>query len=104
MSAGVRVAPAQLRVVSTGWDAQLGELYAAPPGLAAPVVAWPSMLSCAGLSGAAQAVTARLHTRITATAAGTRAAAGGYESMDSQAAGEVKTAITTISGTDRRTT
>jgi len=76
------------------------ELHAAPPSLQPPAP-WPTMLASAAVTGAAQAATADLHTRITGTAAATQLAAASYNASDADAAdaiNDVISAVTTAVG------
>jgi hypothetical protein len=96
----VRVNAEELREASSGWDAEVFELHAAPPSLQPPSP-WPTMLASAAVTGAAQAATAGLHTDITTTAGATQVAATGYEVADSDAADTLKNVVTAISGAIR---
>jgi hypothetical protein len=97
---GVRVNPEQLRAASSGWDAEVFELHAAPPSPQQPSP-WPTMLVSAAVTGVAQAATAELHTQITTTAGATQVAATGYEVADSDAADALKNVGATVSGITR---
>jgi hypothetical protein len=60
------------------------------------------MIAAAAVTGAGQAATADLHSRITGTAGATQVAATGYEVGDSDAADMIKDVITTVTDSVRR--
>ncbi|WP_232070375.1 hypothetical protein [Mycobacterium noviomagense] len=99
----MHVIPDELRGVGAGWHMEAFELHAAPPSLD-PAGGWPTMIAAAGVTGAAQAATADLHTRITTTAGATQVAATVYQAADSDAADTVKEVITTVTDTVRKNT
>ncbi|WP_245850184.1 type VII secretion target [Mycobacterium angelicum] len=94
MTDKLRVDPGDLRVAGTAWDTESFGLHAAPPSVDTSG-GWPTMFGVAGVTGAAQACTAALHTQITATAAATQIAATGYQATDSDAAHTLKNVVTT---------
>ncbi|MDI3314559.1 MAG: hypothetical protein QJR12_09895 [Mycobacterium sp.] len=98
-----RVIPDELRTAGAGWNAQVFELHAAPPQLELPSP-WPTMLASAAVTGAAQAATADLHTRISTTAGATQVAATGYDANEADAVGVIKNVIATIPDAIREST
>lgn len=98
----LRVNPDDLRGASTGWNAEVFDLHAAPPSLD-PAGGWPTMLASAAVTGAAQAATADLHTRIAATAGATQVSATRYDANEADAANAIKNVISTVTSAVRNT-
>jgi len=92
----LRATPDELRGASTGWNAEVFDLHAAPPSLEPSSSPWPTMLATAAVTGAAQAATADLHTRITGTAGATQVAAAGYDASESDAVDAIQEVISDI--------
>jgi hypothetical protein len=101
MGENLHVRPEELRAASADWHMQASELHAVPPSLD-PAGPWPTMIAAAAVTGAGQAATADLHSRITGTAGATQVAATGYEVGDSDAADMIKDVITTVTDSVRR--
>lgn len=98
-----RVIPDELRAASIGWSAEVFDLHAVPPSLESPEP-WPTMLASAAVTGAAQAATADLHTRITGTAGATDLAAAGYDASEADAVDAVKKVISAVTNAVRENT
>lgn len=92
----LRATPDELRGASTGWSAEAFDLHAAPPSVEPSSFPWPTMLASAAVTGAAQAATADLHTRITGTAGATQVSAAGYDASESDAVDAFKEVISAV--------
>lgn len=99
----LRVIPDELRGASTGWNAAVFDLHAAPPSLEPPSP-WPTMLASAAVTGAAQAATADLHARITGTAGATQVSAASYDASAADSADAIQKVISTVTSAVREST